>query len=141
MLIVPYEPRHYEALTIQAAQMTMGPLSDEQRLALGTHGPSYSILDGERTLFCGGAVELWPGRAFVWAVLSGAIGTQFPGVHRAVLRFLEAVPYRRLETAVRSDFAEGQRWARMLAFTCETPGGMLAYGPDGLSYDLYARVR
>jgi hypothetical protein len=58
-----------------------------------------------------------------------------------VRRHLECDAPRRLEIAVRRDFAAGRRWALLLGFERETPAGMRGYGADGATYDLYARIR
>jgi hypothetical protein len=142
MRIVPYRAEHLAALVLQPAQIWLAPVvTDEYRAALERAGPAFTALAGGRVLGCAGVVEHWPGRGVGWAMLAADIGPRFVALHRAVRRYLERQAPRRLEIAVQRDFAAGRRWALLLGFERETPGGMRGYGPDGATYDLYARIR
>jgi ABC-type branched-subunit amino acid transport system substrate-binding protein len=72
--------------------------------------------------------------------LSPNAGPHMVRITKAVRRFLQACPYRRVEMTVDLDFEAGHRWANMLGFRLEA-GRMLAYRPDGGTCSLYARVR
>jgi hypothetical protein len=140
--IVPYRAEHLAALVLQPAQEWLAPIvTEEYRAALERAGPAFSALDDGRVLGCAGIIEHWPGRGVAWAMLAADIGTRFVAVHRAARRHLEHEAPRRLEIAVERDFAVGRRWALLLGFERETPDGMRGYGPDGATYDLYARIR
>jgi RimJ/RimL family protein N-acetyltransferase len=72
-------------------------------------------------------------------LISEAAGQHFFMIHKAVRRALLFHNYRRVETAVASDFEQGHRWMSMLGF--EREGRMRAFTPDGRDCDLYARVQ
>lgn len=141
MEILPYHRSHAEALKLQPAQAhAYGYLSPEYMAAL--EGPyCWTAKDGELILGCGGAWELWGGRALAWSLLSGEAGSHMLSVHKAVYRFLNGLPMRRIETYVDADFKAGHRWAEMLGFKLETPEGMKGFLPDGKAAFMYARVR
>lgn len=88
---------------------------------------------------------IWGGRATCWAVLSSKVGPHLGDISRFVRRVLahyeDAGVVNRFEATVNSDFEDGLRWARVLGFSCETPGGMRKYGPGGESFHMFARVR
>jgi hypothetical protein len=139
--IVSYRAEHLAALVLQPAQAWLVPVvTEEYRAALERAGPAFSALADGRVLGCAGVIEHWPGRGVAWAMLAADIGPGFVALHRAARRYLDRAAPRRLEIAVQRDFAAGRRWALLLGFERETPNGMRGYGPDGATYDLYARV-
>lgn len=97
------------------------------------------ILNGQ-VMVCGGAIEQWNGRAFVWSIFSTKCKTCFLPVYRGIKRFFDTQPYTRLEFAVPINNPYGHRRALMLGFKLETP---LAekYLPNGEDCALYALVR
>ena len=142
MRIVPYRAEHLLELVLQPAQAWLAPIvTDEYRAALERAGPAFTALDGGRVVGCAGIIEHWPGRGVAWAMLAADIGPGFVALHRAARRYLDLKAPRRLEIAVERRFAAGRRWALLLGFERETPKGMRGYGPDGATYDLYARIR
>lgn len=140
MNIVPFQAEHIERMRIQDAQAySLAWVDDEQARSLEGI-PSFTALDGDVVLGSAGVLPIWENRALAWAYLSSDIGPYFVAIHRAVKRFLDACPYRRVEAAVDIDFAAGHRWMRMLGFRREAER-MVAYRPDGGDMALYARVR
>lgn len=138
MEILAFAPEHLNTLAVQAAQA--GALADRDKaLKLISAGQAFSARTGGATLAVAGVVEQWPGRALAWAVLSQDIGRHMVAVHRAVVRFLELAPYRRIEMHVDAKHEQGKRWAEMLGFEYE--GYERAYAPDGRDCLLYARVQ
>lgn len=103
-------------------------------------GPAHTIMRGDKVLGCAGIIEQWSNRAIAWAIMTPKIGSDFIHVHKATLRFLNIIGYRRIEMTVADGFESGRRWAEMLGFKCETPEGMKGYGPEGSNHFLYARV-
>ena len=140
MLVVPYRPEHLTLMRVQPAQAYMRPFIEvgDYADALAA-SPAYTGMIGEQPVVCAGIILQWEGRAFAWALVSEDCCAHLFAATRAVARFLALRDERRIETTVRSDFAEGARWARMLGF--EREGKMRAYSPDGRDYDLYARIR
>lgn len=140
MRIVRFRPEHMAALRLQPAQTGFSQyLNDlEYGRALANEW-TFTALDKDRVIGCGGAVEMWAGRAVLWSLLAEDAGRHFVSIHRAVSGFLSACPWRRVEASVDCEFEAGQRWIRLLGFQHE--GRMRGYTPDGRDQDLFARVR
>lgn len=141
MIVLPFEPEHLDRLELQSAQLGIQPIFDDPRYALSLQkaGPAFSAeVDGE-IIAALGIIPQWQNRAIAWGLIGKKARRHLLAVHRAVDRFLVMSEYRRIETSVATNFAEGHRWARMLGF--EREGTMRAYTPDGFDCDLYARVR
>lgn len=103
-------------------------------------GQSWTALVAARPICCGGLVEMWPGRAYAWTVLSEDAAPHLLALTRGIRSLLDAAPFARVEMAVVADFKEGRRWAQLLGFVCETPSPMRNYFPDGRDAYLYART-
>ena len=141
ILIEPYRPEHMSSLRIQPAQSLFVPYAEDNAYcrALAEAGPAFAAVRDGLTLAIGGCVEQSPGRAIAWALLSQTDGASFVRIHRAVARWLEVAPWRRIEAVVDAGFPAGHRWMSMLGFSHE--GRMRGYTPEGGDCDLYARVR
>lgn len=140
MDIREFHPIDLRCMEVQEKQALGAMQATDEKLLAVSQYPSHTIWQDGRPIFCGGAVELWAGRFVVWAYVSIDAGAYFLGVHRAVKEFLDALPARRMETAVACDFPQGHRWVRMLGFRMEAER-MEAYSPSGEDHALYARVK
>jgi hypothetical protein len=139
MQIVPYKADHLLQLALQEAQAYMGAwITPEYAESLVPH-PSFTGIDNGVVVGCAGIIEIWPGRATAWALLSPDLNRKMIKVHRSVERFLGMCGVRRIETSVDAGFEDGHRWIEMLGFKLEAPV-MSAYRPDGGDCSLYARV-
>jgi hypothetical protein len=141
MIVVPFEAGHLKQLGIQQSQEVFKSmmLKDEYGISLEKGGPAFSaFVDGE-IIAALGVIPQWENRAMAWGLIGGNARRHFVPLTKAIMRFLEVTPHRRVETSVDSDFAEGHRWARLLGF--ENEGRMRAYTPDGRDCNLYARVK
>lgn len=140
--VVPYRPAHVLALRIQPAQASIAQYLTDDVLD-GMRGPhSFTFMDGDESLACVGVTKIWDNRAFLWSIISADIGPRrFLAASLHARRFLDVVPFRRIEAAVEMGFAEGHRWARLMGFKNETPQGMEAFLMDGTDCALYARVK
>lgn len=135
MKVIPFHVNHIELMQVQAAQR------DELRAAPpAAFGDAWTAVADGLPIASAGLVDVWPGRAYAWALLGEDVGPWFVSVHRAVLKALARSPARRIEMAVDADFEAGARWAEMLGFKRETPEPMQAYLPNGRPAYLYARV-
>ena len=141
MIIVPFKAEHLDELVVQPAQRHLdGWVANASFGALeGPHAFS-AFNDAGECVFCGGVTEVWPNRAQAWSVISGSAGKLLPRITRATRRYMELVPWRRIEITVDCEFPQGHRWARLLGFELECER-MAAYTPDGRDSALYARVR
>lgn len=139
--IVKFIPQHWKDLDEQDATVGLRKYLTEGHISLAAESPySYTALDGDRIIGCGGVVEYWPGRGEAWAFLSRNCKREFVQVHKAVKRFFELCPIARIEAIVDLGFPQATRWVEMLGFELEAPR-MKKYTPDGHDYALYARVR
>lgn len=136
---VDYEPAHLRALRLQAPQAYFSTLfSEDYAAALAQHPAWAGIVDGQ-VVGCAGLVEQWTDRALCWALFSEAAGPHFLAITRFVQRVFALFHYRRVEAYVDPNFAEAQRWVRILGF--EREGLMRAFTPTGEDNLLFARVR
>jgi RimJ/RimL family protein N-acetyltransferase len=141
MIVRPWTTGDTERLHMQPAQEYLGHIVDvcADFTELSNQGLAWTAEhDGDVIAFAGIEPQ-WQNRAVAFALLSESAGAHFPAIHRAVLRFLNWAPYRRIEATVDVGFTQGHRWIKMLGF--EVEGYMRAYRPDGADMLLYARVR
>lgn len=99
--------------------------------------------EDDRILAIVGVSEMWKGVGTVWTLISDAARARGVALTRGILRFLEMLRsergYWRLQaTTIRGD-EPARLWIVQLRFKYE--GTMVAYGPDGVTHDMYARVR
>jgi hypothetical protein len=141
MKVIPYTPEHLKLLDLQQGQSEFRVYlgSDKYAQWLADVGPAYSGFVGDEMIACAGFVPQHENRAIVWALVGSNAAKHFLAIHRAVLKALNAHPYRRVETVVKTGFAEGARWAEMLGMQYE--GTMRKHGLNGEDFDLYARVQ
>lgn len=90
-----------------------------------------------------GVQEKWKGVAEVFTLFTDSARQRGLGLTRFTLRILDQLHrergYWRIQATVAEDDEVARRWIVHLGFEFE--GTMYAYGPDGRTYDLYARVR
>ena len=106
--------------------------------AMGVNAVS-AIVDGD-VIACGGAIQFWPGRWQLWALLSlTRSGSHMTAITYAARRFVSTLQGR-IEFTVRKDFDKGHRWARALGFKVETPL-LVHFGPEGEDHVGYVKVQ
>ena len=136
MRIEPLKAWHLEEIKMQDAQEYVSKwITPEVRHQLERQ-MAFAAVEGDEVLACSGIIEMWEGRALVWAMLSGNLGNRFLRVHRAVKKFLDTVSYRRIEAHVDVGFNNGTRWIELLGFRQEIPcmKGFLPNGGDAAMY-------
>jgi hypothetical protein len=140
-MIVPFKAQHmvdFEVQSMQAAEASI--LTQQEAMAL-ENTTAYSLFEEGRILACFGMIEVWAGRSIGWSYVSQHIGRRYVKLHRAALRVIDMCEWRRLETYVDVDFAEGHRWARMLGFQLEIDR-MRNFRPYGMGDSaMYVRIR
>lgn len=142
MMIVPYKPEHLAIMDIQEKQIAArGILQGQPGLAgmLRSSGDAYTVLVDGQPIICAGLIDQGDGRAHAWALFAQNSGRYFVKLIRYIGRYLDTVPFRRIEATVDVRFFEAIRLAQILGF--EREGTMKAYGRDGGDHYLYARVR
>lgn len=139
--IVSFKYEHLGMMKEQVATMATFPkINEVHGRTLQTSGFSYTMMGGGEVLGCAGVLPYWPGRGEAWTILSGDCGKYFISMHKAVKRFLDICPFKRVEATVDCYFEEGHRWIKMLGFELEAPR-MRKYTEDGGDYSLYSRIR
>ncbi len=143
MIVVPFIESHIHGFNLQKDQLFMNRylLDPEYVRFMAESGFAYTgIVDGVPVAISG-MFLVHPHIGNAWALLSDRAYQHLLPITKAIKQFLEGQNIKRIEVAVKHDFKEGHRWAKMLGFENETPNGMRAYGIDGETYDLYARIR
>ena len=127
---------HLRTLTPQPEQRAEW----EAAVASGIEGDGWTVQAAGKTIACAILVGVGA-RGAVFAFIGADAGPHLLAVFRVADRMFDMCAYRRIEATVLTGFAAGERWMRMLKFELETPKGMRAFGPNGETHSLYARVR
>lgn len=140
--VVKLKAEHFEQLLAQKENEKMRPYFNEAAIKdLEAREHSYSIITATgRVIFCGGLSVYWHNRCEAWGVFDHQCREYFVAIHKAVVKFLNELPVRRVEATTYVGFAAGHRWLKLLGFTLEAPL-MRAYSPAGADLSLYAKVR
>lgn len=135
-------PEHIQCILVQDVQTheQAGLLTPDAMSVLQSN-VALSAWAGGRCLGAAGLINLWPGRALAWALLSKHVGPYMLPITRHVRFVTDTYPARRIEMVVSHEFKQGHRWACALGFSLETQRGMRKYMPDGSDGDLYAKVK
>jgi hypothetical protein len=140
MIVVPFRAWHMMAMQLQDSQQWYTSYLTEEYARFFEMTNSFSALVDGVPVFCGGAVELFKERALLWSFVGRHAGEHFIAIHRGVAKFIEGLPYKRLEADCDADFKQGHRWLKSLGFVLEAPR-MRAYRMDGGDSSLYAKVK
>lgn len=140
--LTPFRADHFYKLDIQPAQRwAVRHVGKDLLAALESNGWSTTILKNGAPVFVGGVLSNQPHIATVWCYVGlGMSPQEFAVVHKHVVRFIESLPYRRLDMVVSVKHEEGHRWAKLLGFTCEAKC-MSAFLINGDDAALYAKVK
>lgn len=132
----------FDMITCQESMAYLNSsMSDDVKLGFERQNDSYTLINEEgRVVCCGGVVDMWGGRGELWAIFDKNCKKDFIGIFRTISRFIENIPYRRLESVVDWDFKAGHRFVEMLGFKLETPF-MGAYRPGGKDCSMYVRIK
>lgn len=140
--IVPFRAEHLSRIKVQAAQAAevelIGP---EQARAMEMSSEAFSLLANGEVKMCAGLTVSPEGRGNSWAVFGADAGPYLLRAARFAKKWFEASGLRRIEAIMLGGFTAGERWIKLLGFELETPNGMKAFGPNGETYYLYARVK
>lgn len=140
MYPVTYRAEHIQSLVVQSAQEGIRVHLPDTMMRQLENEHAYTLMRDGQPVVCCGAIEVWANRAYVWSFLGDIATREFREVHSWAKRFLNGLPFRRLEATVDIDFEPGHRWVKSLGFECEAPR-MKAFQVDGRDGALYALVR
>lgn len=134
MNIIPFEPAHVGMMRIQPGQC---PDVDPSTMA-ADFGTAWTAMVEGRPIGCAGLLQMWPGRAYAWALLAEDAGPHMLALTRAIRFRLAESGFRRIEMAVDAEFLPGVRWAVMLGFELEARARK--YMPNGRDAWIFVRV-
>ena len=100
----------------------------------------WSFRKEGRLLAIGGLGFPSEGRMIAWILLDEECGKWLLPLTRFLRVFIDEYHSPRVEMHVCAGFGAGEKWARLLGFTNETPMPMRRFFPDGSDAYLYARV-
>ena len=143
--IVPYETQHGDEMIefgLNDKLMDIDANFTENRIDFALVGLSFTLLHNNNPVCSGGIVPLWNGVAEGWVISSKRIYKERIRASRLIRKRTDllcaANKIWRLQTAVKSNFKTGLRFAEFLGFKNE--GLMKAYGPDKTDYYRMARI-
>ena len=107
-----------------------------------TKGNAYTMFVNGIPVFAIGIVILWDGVAEGWVIATNEMWKHPLGVAKAIKKDFARVAKEnnitRVQSAIRKDFSEGQRFAEWLGL--EKEGLMRKWGFDGSDQYMYARL-
>jgi len=131
MRVEKFLPGDIAKLEDHSWQKSLIPLMNMDQLDdLTRTGAHISVFDGDILIGCGGVVEINDWRGGVWSLLRDGRPQNFLGLHRASVRLLQSLPYKRIEGYVDPTIPEAVRWIRLLGFRLEMPYKPYFF-PDG----------
>lgn len=142
MLMV--DPVQYEDLLeiepqAEQAEWYAETITPETARIIVGNWPGRTVRDEQgRILMCCGVMFLHPDNARLWALFSRRAAPHMHAIVKLSRAFAKECGARRVELTIRSGFASGHKWARLIGFTHE--GTMRAYDQQGHDHDLYARI-
>lgn len=139
MRVEPFRAQHLAELVLQPHQRVwQDSLTDEQGRAVEALGSAWTLFT-DRLVGCGGVIDRGGGRGEAWALIAQDAGRDMLAATRAVRRYFETAPFRRIEAVTAANFAPAGRWAEMLGFVNE--GLMAAFCADGSPAYRWAMIR
>lgn len=141
MIIVPFIDTHLEGFEVQKDQMLINKyLMDPGYIStISNYGEAYTGLVSGKPVIIAGMIQPHEHIGMLWAVLEKDCKDHLFSATRHVQGQLSKWKVPRMETAIRTGFKAGRRWAEILGFSYE--GTMKKYDMDGGSCDLYARYQ
>ena len=132
--VIPYAPHHALLMHVQPGQELEAGIST----AKTRHGEAITVtLDG-LPMVCAGLIEIWPGRAYAWALLDKDAGRVLLRATKEIRSRLDRSSFARVEMAAAVDFEQASRWAMLLGFKRECLARK--YLPDGRDAFIFVRV-
>lgn len=89
---------------------------------------------------CAGLTMYWPTRAEAWTLFAPNLTRELFYIQRAVKRFLDICPVKRIEAAIDMEREESHRWIKSLGFALESPR-LKCFRADGGDVSMYVRIR
>lgn len=135
--VTKFLPAHLDGFEVQATQAETFSLQPDN----GQFGEAWSALLAGRAIACGGIIEVWPGRAYLWGLLSVHAAPHMLALTRIARMGIAACHSPRIEMATDAADLAACRWPRLLGMEQETVLPLLSYLPGGRSAHLFSRIR
>jgi len=138
--VVPLKKEHIDYLLAQKLNL---PVKDSftQSMKDGLEKTkSETIMCDDIPMFCGGVIQIWPGRGQIWCLFNEESKPCFLPVFRRIKKFLDNCDFDRMELSVPIGLEVGVRRARMLGFKVECDLAR-KFLPGGIDCTLFSRVR
>lgn len=137
--VVDFKFEHLKGLKISDPEERELAVSAANQQIVNDSALSFTVLGDGTPIFCGGVIPITLNRGHLWSHFSDDAGPYMTGIHRATKRFLEMIPFLRVEAVVKYDYNRGHRWMDMLGFRLEAER-MVSFWRDDRDASLYARV-
>lgn len=135
-----FKVEHIEKIDLQPAQQWVKDRINFERYRALENGVSATVFEGDKPLACAGAIQMWEGRYYGWALFGRVTKKQMVEITWMTENFLKTANFRRLEISVDCEFVGGHAWANRLGFVLEAPR-MRGFDVDGRDCALYAMVK
>lgn len=143
--IVPYQKGHGAFILSQQmnhALMDQDAQFDGDAMQLEEQGMAFTGMVNNQPIFAAGMKKIWNGVAEGWVLATKEVWNHPLLVAKAIKKDFEKVAkqhnIRRVQTAVRSEFEIGIKFAKWLGL--ENEGLMKHYGFDGTDHYRFARI-
>lgn len=139
--LVPLERKHVESVLASPINREARKFLRAEHIARIAYGPCAvaAIVKGE-VMAVGGVDHMWDHRGGVWALFSHKSEMCFLPVFRAVKKWLDMLPYDRLDLDVPYGDEKALRRAKLWGFKVEAERAQ-KFGPGGEDCTLLARVK
>lgn len=138
--VVPFKIEHLDGLKMRddAVALAYGnDFKDLARLYEGS-GHAWTLLDGEKVIFCGGVWTMWKGVGEAWCIMGDEVARYPLAVVKTLKAKISGLCYRRIQATVRASDKQARDLIALCGFKAE--GLLEAYGPEGSDYVMYGRV-
>lgn len=140
MQFVPMKAEHLVLIGHLVANQSFIDITPDLAVEMEALGGTTALDDDGTVLGIAGIIPTWHGSGHAWAWLTRGWRKHARAITEEVKRAVDECEMDRVEMAVKVGFKPGFNWARRLGFELETPCAR-KWGPDGLDYALFARVR
>lgn len=135
-----FKPEDLKGLEVNEFVSFIQPdLDNEEYGKFLAQGEAYSASVDGKIIACAGFMPLGEYRCHAWALFSPKTQKHMTGIVRFGKNVVYNIGMPRIETNIRSDFAQAIKFIELLGFVRETPLPMKNFGDDGMDYYLYAR--
>lgn len=138
--LIPFKKEHILPLSTEKINSYLPEWYTSGQAELMEEAYSFTAIDGDEVMICGGINQLWNNRGHLWCIFSEKSKKNFVSAFRTIEKFLDEQPFQRVEMSVPYGFSQGHRRAIMLGFEVECERAR-KYLPNGEDCTLYAKIK